>query len=141
MKKTRRSSAPAAQRAVEEQREAEGEGQLQPEREGDEDGVVPHRLAEGGIAERLAVVAEPDVVGERLEPVPVVEAVVNGLCDRDDDEDRVQDDRRRDVQADLQPLACDAACGRPRERAAGRRRVCRGGYVCVSVVTSSLPRT
>ena len=79
---------------------------------------MPHRLAEGGIAERLAVVAEPDVIGERLEPVPVVEAVVNGLGDRNDDEDGVERDRRPDVQADLQPLACDAAGGGPRERAA-----------------------
>ena len=60
-KKIRRRSAPAAQRPVEQQRDAERERQLQAEREGDEDRVVPHRLAEGRIAERLAVVAEPDV--------------------------------------------------------------------------------
>ena len=100
---------------------------------------MPHRLAEGRIAERLAVVAEPDVVGERLEPVPVVEAVVNGLDDRDDDEDRVEDDRRRDVQADLQPLACDAACGRPRECAAGRR-ACLSSWLRLTSPSSLLLR-
>ena len=94
---------------------------------------MPHRLAEGGIAERLAVVAEPDVVGERLEPVPVVEAVVNGLRDRDDDEDRVEDDRRRDVQAELQPLPCGAS-QRPAARARGRPSPCLSSWLRLRLV-------
>ena len=57
--------APAAQRAVEEQRDAERERELQEDRERDEDHVVPHRLAEDRVAEGLAVVVEPDEVGQR----------------------------------------------------------------------------
>ncbi len=121
--------AAAAQRPVEQQRDPERERELEAERERDEDRVVLHRLAEGGVAERLAVVVEPDEVGQRPEPVPGVEAVVNGLDDRDDDEDDVERDRRPDVQADLEPLPAQTADGRPRSRAAGRQRFRTGGYV------------
>ena len=54
-----------AERPVEQQRDAERERELQADRERDEDRVVPHRLPEGGVAERLAVVVEPDEVGQR----------------------------------------------------------------------------
>ena len=69
-KKTSRRTLPAAQRPVEQQRDAERERKLDRERERDEDRVVPHRLPERGVAERLAVVVETDEVGQRAEPVP-----------------------------------------------------------------------
>ena len=108
---------------VEQQRDAERERQLEDEREHDEDPVVLHRLAERGIAERLAVVVETDVVGQRAEAVPVVDAVVDGLDDRDDQEDDVERDRRREEEPDLEPLAPVTNDGRPRLGAAGRRAV------------------
>ena len=67
-KKIRRSRLRPRIRPVEEQRGAERERQLEDEREHDEDAVVLHRLAERRVAEGLAVVVEPDVVGQRTRP-------------------------------------------------------------------------
>ena len=108
---------------VEEQRDAERERQLEDERQHDEDPVVLHRLAERGIAERLAVVVETDVVAQRTEAVPVVGAVPDGLDDRHDQEDHVERDGGREEDPDLEPPAPVTNDGRPRLGATGRRAV------------------
>ena len=95
--------AAAAQRPVEQQRDAERERQLQQDRERDEDRVVLHRLPEGRVAECLAVVVEPDEVGQRAEPVPGVDAVVDRLDDRDDRGRRRRGEGGREEERDLEP--------------------------------------
>ena len=82
-----------------------------------------HRLAEGRVAEGLAVVAEPDVVGQVPEAVPGVRAVADRLDDRDDQKERVEGECRREEEPDREPLSPETKNGRPRFDAAGRGSV------------------
>ena len=52
--------------------------------------VVADRAAEDRVGQRTLVVVEPDEVGQRLEAVPVVQAVAGRLDDREQDEDGVE---------------------------------------------------
>ena len=67
---------------VEQDGEAERDRDLDRDGQHDDDDVVPEGAAEDRIAERPAEVVEIDEVVERLEPVPVVEAVPGALDDR-----------------------------------------------------------
>ena len=96
--------------------------QLEQHRQRDQDPVVGHRLPEPGVAERLGIVVQPDEVGQRAEPVPGVEAVVNSLDDGDDDEEDVEGDRGPDIGRDPEPLPPRRADGRPLSRTTGRQR-------------------
>ena len=72
---------PVPQLLVEQDGEAERDRDLDRDGQHDDD-VVPEGAAEDRIAERPAEVVETDEVVERLEPVPVVEAVPGALDDR-----------------------------------------------------------
>ncbi len=115
--------APPSHPPVEEQRDPERERQLEDERQRNEDPVVLHRLAERGIAERLAVVVEADEVAQRTKAVPVVGAVTDRLDDRHDQEDHVQRDGGGEEHPDLEPPAPETNDGRSRRGATGRRAV------------------
>jgi hypothetical protein len=111
----------AAKRPVQQQRDAECEWELEADREHREDRVVLHRLPEERIAEGFAVVVQADEVGQVPETGPGIEAVVNGLDDRDEQEEDVERGCRPDEEGDLDPLAARACDDRPCMCAAGRR--------------------
>ena len=60
---------------VELQRQPEREGDLESERQDDDEDVVPDRPLEHRVGERLRVVVETDELGERRQAVPVEQAV------------------------------------------------------------------
>ena len=66
---------PTGQLDVEQQGQAQGEGDLQEQRQGDDDAVVADGIPEQLIGEHPAEVVDADEIGEQVEPVPVVQAV------------------------------------------------------------------
>ena len=94
---------PTAEAPIEQHRERKAERDLDEQREHDDQQVVADRGHEGLVAERGDVVLEADEVGQRREAVPLVEAVLHRLQDRQDDEDGVQDQGRQHEQPDREP--------------------------------------
>ena len=125
--------------AVEQQRQAERDRQLDEDRERGDRQVVLDRAAEDRVLEGALVVVEADEAVERLEAVPVEEAVVGRHQHRDDDEDRVDDQRGGEEGAELEASApTSPTLAVPRRVAASgrrprRRRVCAdgAGQVCL----------
>ena len=95
------------------------------ERQDDDQHVVAHRLPEHVARQGDLVVLEPDEVRQRAEAVPLVQAELGRLEDRDDDEDEVQHERGQQEEADRQPLP-----GQPRTRT-GCRSVRLAARPCV----------
>ena len=92
----------------------------------DEDGVVPQRAGEDGVAERALEVLQPDEVVELAEPVPLEPAEVHRLDDGRDDQQQVQRQRGREEERDRRPAAPGARATRPadggrHDEGAGRR--------------------
>ena len=97
---------------IEQDSEPERERDLEEEGQDDDQHVVAHRLPEHVARQGHLVVLEPDEVFERPEAVPLVQAEMGGLDDRDDDEDEIERQRGQQEEADRQPLP-----GQPRTRA------------------------
>ena len=82
------------------------------ERQDDDQDVVAHRLPEHVARDGHLVVLKPDEVVQRAEAVPLVQAEVRGLDDRDDDEDEIEQRAR----AAGKPIVSHFAGGRATER-------------------------
>ena len=91
---------PSRESPVQHQRDAERERDLEDERQDDDDRVVRHRLLEGRFRQRALVVLQADEVGQWLEPVPVIQAEVRRLDDRDEHEDAIQQQGGQQEQPD-----------------------------------------
>ena len=78
--------------------------------------VVAQRVAEESVGERPPEVVEPDEVVERLEPVPVVQAVARALHDRVEHEHAVERERRQQERDDHRPRHARRAARRSRGR-------------------------
>ena len=91
---------PAPEPAAEHQRQPERERDLHDQRQDDDQHVVLDGALEDGIRHGALVVGEPDEVGQRRQAVPLEDAVADRLDDREEDEDRVQDQRGQQEQGD-----------------------------------------
>ena len=70
--------------------------------------LLPIAARKASLRQRDLVVLEADEVGERLQPVPLVEAVVRGLDDREQDEHDVERERRQQEQRRSSATSTDA---------------------------------
>src|SRR5207342_1744779 len=75
------------------------------ERQDDDQRVVAHRLPEHVARQGILVVLETDEVRQWPETVPLVQAEMRGLDDRDEDEEGVERQRGQQEKADRQPLS------------------------------------
>ena len=118
---------PAREAPVEQDGEGQRERDLDGQREQDDQHVVADRRPEGVVGQRDLVVLEPDEVGQRLQPVPLEQAVVRRLDDREQDEHDVQREGGQQEQDDRQPLRPQPGAG---ARPVGRRS--RSSWSCPS---------
>ena len=105
---------PAGEVAVEQQRQSQREGDLDGQREDDDERVVRDRAEEDRVGQGALVVGQADEVGQRRQAVPLEEAVERGLGDGQQDEDHVEDERRQHEQGDRGPAR---SIGAPAARA------------------------
>ena len=120
---------PALDASVQQHRQPERERDLKCQRQHDDDDVVPQRGGELGVRESPPEIVEADELVERLETVPVVQAVPHALHDRIDDEDAVEEHRRREEGDDHLPWQTHQ---RSLAWACGRRDWCWGAHGMVS---------
>ena len=85
------------------QRHGERERLLDEERDGDDEAVVDERAVEGRVADQVAVILQSDEFLGPAVSVPVEEAVVGGLRDRQRDEHGEEEKRRRQKDDDDRP--------------------------------------
>ena len=113
----------APEPAAEHQGQPECERDLDEERQDDDEDVVLDRSLEHRLRQRPLVVGETDEVGQRCQAVPLEEAVVDRLDDREEDEDGVQDQGGQQEQGDHRAPAGAAPAARGRLGARHRRHV------------------
>ena len=95
----------AGEPPIQQDREDEGERDLDRQGEHDDQSVVATAAVVKVVAvERRLVVLQPDEICERLQPVPLVEAVVRSLDDWQQDEHQVESKGWQQEQADRHPL-------------------------------------
>ena len=95
----------APEPAAEDERQPEREWDLDDERQDDDEDVVLDGPLEDGLRQRALVVGKADEVGQRCQAVPLEEAVVDRLDDREEHEDRVQGQGGQQEQGDRRALA------------------------------------